>query len=203
MVLTSAVWLGCLQQKNIFWNGIKQVSLVSSADVNTFFPFWLSCMHKCIPFLDLRFLCSPLVSTSFFQLPFSCPPPCQLGWPASPCTCKWPLTSQPHGSILKVGTFLHVVQYQGCQMVCFQTKNPNLGKFWRVLQWKILVYFMTIWSILRPLKIFYGHLVHFLLIWYIFPILVSCTKNNLATLETIRMIAAGFVVIWYISPPFW
>jgi hypothetical protein len=21
---------------------------------------------------------------------------------------------------------------QGCQMVCFQTKNPNLGKFWRV-----------------------------------------------------------------------
>jgi hypothetical protein len=22
---------------------------------------------------------------------------------------------------------------QGCQMVCFQTKNPNLGKFWRIL----------------------------------------------------------------------
>jgi hypothetical protein len=22
---------------------------------------------------------------------------------------------------------------QGCQMVCFQTKNPNLGKFWRAL----------------------------------------------------------------------
>jgi hypothetical protein len=21
---------------------------------------------------------------------------------------------------------------QGCQMVCFQTKNPNLSKFWRV-----------------------------------------------------------------------
>jgi hypothetical protein len=21
--------------------------------------------------------------------------------------------------------------HQGCQMVCFQTKNPNLGKFWR------------------------------------------------------------------------
>jgi hypothetical protein len=27
-------------------------------------------------------------------------------------------------------------QDQGCQMVCFQTKNPNLGKFWRVLQWR-------------------------------------------------------------------
>jgi hypothetical protein len=25
-----------------------------------------------------------------------------------------------------------------CQMVYFQTKNPNLGKFWRVLQWKML-----------------------------------------------------------------
>jgi hypothetical protein len=23
---------------------------------------------------------------------------------------------------------------QGCQMVNFQTKNPNLGKFWMVLQ---------------------------------------------------------------------
>jgi hypothetical protein len=28
---------------------------------------------------------------------------------------------------------------------------------------------MTIWSILRPLKIFYGHLVYFVVIWYIFP----------------------------------
>jgi hypothetical protein len=58
---------------------------------------------------------------------------------------------------------------QGCQMVCFQTQNPNLGKFWRVLQWKILVNFMTIWSILRPLEIFYCHLVYCVVIWYIFP----------------------------------
>jgi hypothetical protein len=32
---------------------------------------------------------------------------------------------------------------KSCQIVCFQTKNPNLGKFWRVLQWKMLVYFMA------------------------------------------------------------
>jgi hypothetical protein len=32
---------------------------------------------------------------------------------------------------------------QGCQMVCFQTKNPNLGKFWRALEWEMLVY---LWS---------------------------------------------------------
>jgi hypothetical protein len=23
---------------------------------------------------------------------------------------------------------------QGCQMVCFQTKNPNFGKIWRALE---------------------------------------------------------------------
>jgi hypothetical protein len=38
---------------------------------------------------------------------------------------------------------------QGCQMACFETKNPTLGKFWRVLQWKMLVYFMDTGSILR------------------------------------------------------
>jgi hypothetical protein len=38
---------------------------------------------------------------------------------------------------------------QGCQMVYFQTKNPDLGKFWRALQWKMLVYFMDIWHILH------------------------------------------------------
>jgi hypothetical protein len=55
-------------------------------------------------------------------------------------------------------------QVQGCQMVCFQTKNFTVGKFWRVLLWKILVYFMTIWSILQPLEIFNGHLVYFVVI---------------------------------------
>jgi hypothetical protein len=40
-------------------------------------------------------------------------------------------------------------------------------KFWRGLQWKIMVYFMTIWSILLRLEIFYGQLVYFVVIWYI------------------------------------
>jgi hypothetical protein len=68
---------------------------------------------------------------------------------------------------------------RGCQMAYFQTKNPNLGKFWRVLQSKMQVYFMAIWSILRPFGIFGDHLVPFLFIWYIisafgtlFPLLV-------------------------------
>jgi hypothetical protein len=37
-------------------------------------------------------------------------------------------------------------------MAYFQTKFPNLGKFWRDLQWNISVYFVAIWSILRPFE---------------------------------------------------
>jgi hypothetical protein len=51
-------------------------------------------------------------------------------------------------------------------MVYFQTKTLNLGKFWRVLQRKLLVYFVAIWSILRPFGIFFCHSVY---LWYIFP----------------------------------
>jgi hypothetical protein len=57
---------------------------------------------------------------------------------------------------------------QGCQMVYFQTKNSNFGKFWRALDWKVLVYFMTIWNILRAFGIFHDHSVHLMFIWYIF-----------------------------------
>jgi hypothetical protein len=68
-------------------------------------------------------------------------------------------------------------------MVYFQTKNPNLCHFWRVFQWKMLIYFMDIWSIfaaiwytLRTFGIVCGNLVIFS------PVLVCCTKKNLATL---------------------
>jgi hypothetical protein len=37
---------------------------------------------------------------------------------------------------------------QVCQVVCFQTKNPSLGKFWSALEWKMLLCFMIIWNIL-------------------------------------------------------
>jgi hypothetical protein len=60
-------------------------------------------------------------------------------------------------------------QKQDCQMAYFYTKNPDSGKFWWVLQWKMSVYFRDIWSILLPCGIFCGHLVYFTVIWYIFP----------------------------------
>jgi hypothetical protein len=77
-------------------------------------------------------------------------------------------------------------------MLHFQTKNHNLGKFFRVLQRKMLVHFMALSSTLRPFDIFYGHLVCFMAIWYILwyfaigisPVLVRCSNKHLATLIT-------------------
>jgi hypothetical protein len=62
----------------------------------------------------------------------------------------------------------------------FQTKNRNLGKFWRALQRKMFVYFMDIRSILRSFDISYGPM-FFVVIWYIFPRVGNSTKKNLAT----------------------
>jgi hypothetical protein len=43
-----------------------------------------------------------------------------------------------------------------------QTKNPNLDKFWKVLQWNVLlIQLMAIWHILLPSGMLYGHLVYF------------------------------------------
>jgi hypothetical protein len=53
-------------------------------------------------------------------------------------------------------------------MVSFQTKNSNLGKFWRALDGKMFIYFIAIWNILRTFGKFYEHLVDFELIWCIF-----------------------------------
>jgi hypothetical protein len=54
---------------------------------------------------------------------------------------------------------------------------------WRALEWKMLVYFKAIWTILRPFDIFYVHLVYFVVNWYIFLVLVCCTEKNMAILQ--------------------
>jgi hypothetical protein len=82
-------------------------------------------------------------------------------------------------------------------MVSFQTKNPNLDKFCRVLQWKRMVYFMDSWSILWSFVKFYGHFVKYMVVCFIFPILVFSTKKNLATLEHICMYITLPVCIIY------
>jgi hypothetical protein len=68
---------------------------------------------------------------------------------------------------------------QGCQMVYFQTKNTNLGKFWKALKSKMSEYFMAIWNILWPFGTFYGHFGNLVVMWYIFfSVLVYCIKKN-------------------------
>jgi hypothetical protein len=56
---------------------------------------------------------------------------------------------------------------QGCQMVYFQTKNPNMGKFLRASDWKMFINFTSICNILRTFWVFYDHLVHIVFLWHI------------------------------------
>jgi hypothetical protein len=74
---------------------------------------------------------------------------------------------------------------QGCQMAFYQTKNPTLGKFWRVLQWKMLVYYLAIWSL-------YGSLVYFVFMWYTFSHFGVLYRENLATLIVCTVKAFNF-----------
>jgi hypothetical protein len=53
-------------------------------------------------------------------------------------------------------------------MVCFQTKNPDFGRFLRALDRIMLIFFMAICNILWTFGIFYDHLVQFVFICYIF-----------------------------------
>jgi hypothetical protein len=45
---------------------------------------------------------------------------------------------------------------------------------------------MDIWSILRPIGKLHGNLVYYVGIWYIFPVLVFCSKKNLAILDRMK-----------------
>jgi hypothetical protein len=66
----------------------------------------------------------------------------------------------------------------------FKPKNPNLDKFRRVLQWKMLVYVAYICYILRPFGIFYGHLVYLVAIWYIFSCFVMLYQETSGNLDS-------------------
>jgi hypothetical protein len=75
---------------------------------------------------------------------------------------------------------------QGCQMVYFHTKNLNLGKFFRVLKWKRLVYFKSFRPILRTLY-YMGHLVYLLITYLVyFPRFGKYYRKNLATPASLR-----------------
>jgi hypothetical protein len=55
----------------------------------------------------------------------------------------------------------------------FSNQNlPDLSKFLECLARDDVGIFLAILSTLRPNGIFFGHLVHFVVIWYTFPVLV-------------------------------
>jgi hypothetical protein len=57
---------------------------------------------------------------------------------------------------------------------------PNLGKFWRDLEWKMLVHDMAIWNVLQAFGIFLGYIFGNLvaLLVYIFGILYLERSGN-------------------------
>jgi hypothetical protein len=56
------------------------------------------------------------------------------------------------------------------------------------LQWKMLVYFTSIWLMFRPFGRFYSHLVYYPRLGTFFPVLSCCTKKNLATLAAVTLV---------------
>jgi hypothetical protein len=84
-----------------------------------------------------------------------------------------------------------------------KTKLPiwvNFGASCNERYWYILRTILLPFGILYilPFRIFYGHLVYCVVIWHIllslgdfFPVLVCCTKENLATLATSAAAAAA------------
>jgi hypothetical protein len=69
-------------------------------------------------------------------------------------------------TLVYVGTLATYLQLKRLTRVF---KPPTLGKLWRVLQWKMLVYFIVIWSTYTYYGHFlhFGYLVYFMAIWYI------------------------------------
>jgi hypothetical protein len=63
-------------------------------------------------------------------------------------------------------------------MAFFKTQNLNLSKFWRALQWKMLVYFIAIWS------------KYFAAIWY----------RYIAVIWYISWLFHIFFPFWYVVP---
>jgi hypothetical protein len=60
------------------------------------------------------------------------------------CKCYKPRYDIMH-SVSNVRLSMH--SDQGCQIEDFHTKNPNLGIFWRALEWKMWVHFVDICNI--------------------------------------------------------
>jgi hypothetical protein len=92
-------------------------------------------------------------------------------------------------------------------MVYFQNKNPNLGKFWRSLEWKRLEYSMVIWNIFRPFGILpirsFGDLVANWYVFHHFGILCQEKSGNPADLQRdvddVLLLVGGDVTVRHVE----
>jgi hypothetical protein len=64
----------------------------------------------------------------------------------------------------------------------YKPKKYQFGQFLEGVEMEDVGIFLAVRSILWPSGIFYGFLVYLKVNWYILPVLVSCSKKNLATL---------------------
>jgi hypothetical protein len=87
----------------------------------------------------------------------------------------------------------HTTGFARCYIL--KTQNSNLGKFWKALQWKMLVYLMAILFILLPFCSFYGHFVHFM------AILSILRPNSIFYGQLVYFSPFGYVVLRRIWQP--
>jgi hypothetical protein len=65
--------------------------------------------------------------------------------------------------LFEIRIVFRIQEKQCCQMAYFQNKNPDLGKFWRVLHGRC-------WYIIWPICLLYAYLAYFVAIWCIYVI---------------------------------
>jgi hypothetical protein len=76
---------------------------------------------------------------------------------------------------------VHLRSEQGCQMSYFHTKKIPFGFIVEGLGMDTVGIVYGQKEYFKPFDILYGHLVYFVAFCIFFPILVCCTKNNLAS----------------------
>jgi hypothetical protein len=71
------------------------------------------------------------------------------------------------GSFFGFNLFIYINGLRDCQMVYFQTKIPIWENIRRAIDWKMFLYFMAIWNILRTFGTSSDHLEHFVLLYVV------------------------------------
>jgi hypothetical protein len=85
--------------------------------------------------------------------------------------------------IYHLATLMHSHYFQNKnpnldKIAYFNSKTPNMDKIWSALEWKMLLYFITVWNIFQSFGKICNCLVYFSVLWFIFPILVCLDQEK-------------------------